>query len=185
MVIGFLRERHMGQDSVGVAGVYCNFKERDSQSPENLLAACCAQLAPQTLPETIIELHRTHSAKNTRPSRQENFKAFESCITQLRTTYLVVDAMDECSEDVRNTLMKYFRTLPNQIRLLVTTRHIDEILYEFRNSPRVEIRANPDDLKKYVASRIVSNHRLKSHVRDHASLLGDICDKVTTKADGM
>ncbi|CAL8584152.1 hypothetical protein XPA_009757 [Xanthoria parietina] len=29
------------------------------------------------------------------------------------------------------------------------------------------------------------NRRLKSHVRDRASLLQDICDKVTTKADGM
>ena len=175
----------MGQDSIGVAGVYCNFKERDSQSPENLLAACYAQLAPQTLPETIVELHRTHSAKKTRPSRHEIFEAFESCITQLGTTYLVVDAMDECSEDVRNTLMKYFRTLPEQIRLLVTTRHIDEILLNFRDSPRVEIRANPDDLKKYVASRIEDNRRLESYVRDRASLLQDICDKVTTNADGM
>ena len=175
----------MGQDSVGVAGVYCNFKERDSQSSENLLAACCAQLAPQTLSETIIDMHRTHSAKNTRPNRQEIFGAFESCITQLRTAYLVVDAMDECTEEVRNTLMKYFRTLPEQIRLLVTTRHIDEILLNFRDSPRVEIRANPDDLKKYVASRIEDNRRLKSYVRDRASLLQDICDKVATKADGM
>ena len=175
----------MGQDSVGVAGVYCNFKERDSQSPENLLAACCAQLAPQILPETMIDLHRKHSDKKTRPSKQEIFKAFESYLTQLRTTYLVVDAMDECSEDVRNTLMKFFRTLPGQIRLLVTTRHIDEILLQFRNSPRVEIRANPIDLKKYVASRIERNRRLESHVRDRASLLQDICDKVTTKADGM
>ncbi|KAI4262156.1 MAG: hypothetical protein L6R42_002664, partial [Xanthoria sp. 1 TBL-2021] len=53
VVIDFLRARHMGQDTVGVAGVYCNFKERDSQSPENLLAACWAQLAPQKLPETL------------------------------------------------------------------------------------------------------------------------------------
>ena len=175
----------MGQDSVGVAGVYCNFKERDSQSPENLLAACYAQLAPQTLPQAIIDLHRTHSTKNTRPNRQEIFGALENCITQLRTTYLVVDAMDECSEDVRNTLMKYFRTLPEQIRLLVTTRHVDEILLQFRDSPRVEIRANPDDLKKYIASRIEGNRRLESYMRDRASLLQDICDKVTTKADGM
>ncbi|KAI4218157.1 MAG: hypothetical protein L6R36_009100 [Xanthoria steineri] len=185
VVIDFLRERHKGQDSVGVAGVYCNFKERDSQSPENLLAACYAQLAPQTLPQTMIDLHRTHRTENTRPNRQEIFGALEHCITQLRTAYLVVDAVDECSEDVRNTLMKCFRSLPEQIRLLVTTRHIDEILLNFRDSPRVEIRANPDDLKKYVASRIESNRRLESHVRNHASLLQDICDKVTAKADGM
>lgn len=133
----------------------------------------------------MIDLHRTHRTENTRPNRQEIFGALEHCITQLRTAYLVVDAVDECSEDVRNTLMKCFRSLPEQIRLLVTTRHIDEILLNFRDSPRVEIRANPDDLKKYVASRIESNRRLESHVRNHASLLQDICDRVTAKADGM
>lgn len=175
----------MGQDAVGVAGVYCNFKERDSQSPENLLAACWAQLAPQKLPETLVNMYRTHSPKNTRPNWDEIFKAFESCITQLRTTYLVIDALDECSENVRNALMVLFKPLPYRIRLLVTIRHIDEILREFRASPMVEIRASPSDLKKYIASRIESNRRLAGHVRDHASLIQDICDRVTTKADGM
>ncbi|KAL8758457.1 MAG: hypothetical protein Q9199_001475 [Rusavskia elegans] len=185
VIIDFLREQHMGQDAVGVAGVYCNFKERDSQSPENLLAACCAQLAPQTLPETLVNLYRTHSAENTRPNWQEIFKAFESCITQSRTTYLIVDALDECSEYVRNALMVFFKTLPNPIRLLVTTRHMDEILREFRAFPMVEIRASPRDLRKYIASRIESNRRLAGHVRDQAFLAQDICDRVTTKADGI
>ncbi|KAI4257361.1 MAG: hypothetical protein L6R42_005724 [Xanthoria sp. 1 TBL-2021] len=185
LVIDFLRARYTAQDTVGVAGVYCNFKERDSQSQENLLAACCAQLAPQTLPETLVNLYRKHSAENTRPNREEIFKAFESCIAQLRTTYLVIDALDECSEDVRDTFIEFFKTLQNQIRLLVTTRHIDEILREFRASPMVEIRASPSDLKKYIASRIESNRRLAGHVRHHASLTQDICDRVTTKADGM
>lgn len=152
---------------------------------ENLLAACCAQLAPQTLPETLVNLYRKHSAEKTRPNREEIFKAFESCVTQLRTTYLVIDALDECSEDVRDTLIEFFETLQKQIRLLVTTRPIDEILRQFRASPKVDIRARPSDLEKYIASRIESNRRLAGHVGDNASLTQDICDRVTTKADGM
>ncbi|KAL8854084.1 MAG: hypothetical protein Q9221_001207, partial [Calogaya cf. arnoldii] len=185
VVIDFLRGRYTEQKSVGVAAIYCNFKERVSQTPENLLAGFSVQLVRQTLPESLVKFHRMHSAQKTRPTWKEMIQIFEDIVTELDIAYLIVDALDECSEDVRDLLLTFFETLPSNIRLMVTTRHNDEITYGFRTSPMIEIRASVGDLKKYVASRVRSNRRLSGYVRSNVSLEQDICDTVASKADGM
>lgn len=175
----------MDQESVGVAAIYCNFKERGSQSPENLLAGCCAQIFQQELPETLLQVHSKHNAKNTRPTWEEMVEILESTVGGLSTAYLVVDALDELSDDVRNIFLPFLRAPPPNIRLLVTTRHKVEITSEFDTFTMIQIRANLDDLKLYVKSRITSNRRLSGHVLGNASLERDISDGVITKADGM
>ncbi|KAL8963127.1 MAG: hypothetical protein Q9193_000562 [Seirophora villosa] len=185
VVIDFLRARYTDQESVGVAAIYCNFKERGSQNPENLLAGCCAQIIQQELPETLLQVHSKHNAKNTRPTWEEMVEILESTVGGLDTAYLVVDALDELSDDVRNILVRFLRAPPPNIRLLVTTRHKVEITSEFNTFSMVQIRANLDDLKLYVKSRITSSRKLSGYIVGDASLERDICDGVLSKADGM
>ncbi|KAL8888658.1 MAG: hypothetical protein Q9192_006142, partial [Flavoplaca navasiana] len=185
VVIDFLRGRYTEQKSVGVAAIYCNFKERESQTPENLLAGCSTQFVRQTLPESLVEFHRIHSAQKTRPTWKEMIQIFEDIVTKLNTAYLIVDALDECSEDVRDLLLSFFEILPSNTRLMVTTRHVDEITYGFRTSPMIEIRASVRDLEKYVGSRVRSNRRLSGYVRSSGTLKQDICNRVASKAEGM
>ena len=109
----------------------------------------------------------------------------EDIVTELDIAYLIVDALDECSEDVRDILLTFFETLPSNTRLMVTTRHVNEITYGFRTSPMIEIRASVSDLRKYVASRIRRNRRLSSYVRSDGPLKQDIYDRVASKAEGM
>ncbi|KAL8980010.1 MAG: hypothetical protein Q9205_004795 [Flavoplaca limonia] len=185
VVIDFLRARYTEQKFVGVAAVYCNFKERDSQTPENLLAGCSAQLVRQTLPESLVKFHRMHSAQKTRPTWKEMIQVFEDIVSKLDLAYLVVDALDECSEDVRDLLLSFFETLPSNTRLMVTTRHVDEIKYGFRTSLKIEIRASVSDLENYVASRIRKNRRLSGYVRSNGTLEQHIYNRVASKAEGM
>ncbi|KAL8877180.1 MAG: hypothetical protein Q9198_004760 [Flavoplaca austrocitrina] len=116
VVIDFLRGQYTEQKSVGVAAIYCNFKERESQTPENLLAGCSTQFIRQTLPESLVESHRMHSAQKTRPTWKEMIQLFEDIVTELDIAYLIVDALDECSEDVRDLLLTFFETLPSNTR---------------------------------------------------------------------
>ncbi|KAL8896861.1 MAG: hypothetical protein Q9192_002870 [Flavoplaca navasiana] len=188
VVIDFLRTRLVKHDSIGVAAIYCNFNERHQQKPENLLAACCVQLiqpSRNSLREVLTDVYRKHDFGKTKPVWEDVVRVFEDSTKDLDTIYLVVDALDECSDDTRQILLNYFKVLPANTRLLVTTRHIDEITREFFDSPKVEIRADPCDLKKYVASRIAGNRRLEGYVRDASSLKAHIYDKVIAKADGM
>ncbi|KAL9037535.1 MAG: hypothetical protein Q9180_003663 [Flavoplaca navasiana] len=185
IVIDFLRARYKEQKSVGVAAIYCNFKERVSQTPENLLAGCSAQLVGQSLPELLVKFHRMHSAQKTRPTWKEMIQIFENVVIKLDIAYLIVDALDECSEDVRDYLLTFFKTLPSNTRLMVTTRYIDEITYGFRNPLMTEIRASVGDLQRYVASRIRNSRRLSGHVRSNGPLQQYICARVASKAEAM
>ncbi|KAL8752513.1 MAG: hypothetical protein Q9199_005692 [Rusavskia elegans] len=185
VVIDFLRARYTEQKFVGVAAIYCNFKERVSQTPENLLAGCSAQLVGQILPESLVKYHRVHSAQKTRLTWKEMIQIFEDIVRKLDIAYLIVDALDECSEDVRDQLLTFFQTLASNTRLMVTTRHNEEITYGFHNSLMIEIRASVGDLQRYVASRVKSNRRLSGHVRSNGPLKKHICDRVASKAEGM
>ncbi|KAL8724038.1 MAG: hypothetical protein Q9166_008162, partial [cf. Caloplaca sp. 2 TL-2023] len=186
VVVDFLRSTHIQQDSIGVAVIYCNFKDKDIQSSENLLASLCAQLqgVKSPLPEVLVNSYRTHKSNRTRPSWTEISQVFKDVANKLGVVYLVVDALDECSEEARNILLAHFKALPPNARLLVTTRYIKDITLQFQNGPMMDIRANPIDLERYIRSRIVKNRRLASHVRDHPTLEQDVLDRVTEKADG-
>lgn len=179
----FLRTLHLKHEDVGITAIYCNFKERHLQSPVNLFAGCCAQLFQHRLPKTLTTLHNTHQPQKTRPVWKDITAIFEDCVAGRDTVYMVVDALDECSEDVRNMLLTFFKALPSNVRLLVTTRHIGEITRNF--SAFHEIRANQSDLGRYISSRIASNSRLAQYVRDQPFLRQDICDGIISKADGM
>lgn len=185
VVIDHLRTLHKNHHLVGVASIYCNFKEEDLQTLQNLLASICVQLCPHRLPDALITLHSTHSIQNTRPTWKEINPIFKDCLTSHDTVYIIIDALDECSKNTRSFLLKYFETLPSNVRLLVTTRHVDEIARAFHACSRIEIRANDDDLRKYISSRIAGNSRLMDYMRKEPALKEIFCDEIILKADGM
>ncbi|KAL9036456.1 MAG: hypothetical protein Q9180_004290, partial [Flavoplaca navasiana] len=164
------------------------FKERETQTPENLLAGACVQLAQQSsgpLPRALVDVHESHSKLRTRPNCAEVLKILDEVVHDFNTVYLVIDALDESSEQNRNTLLKQTKALSGNIRLLVTTRHVDDIVNRFRNCPRIEIRATDADLTKYISSRVSTENRLGRILRDHPPLENQLCKRVTAKADGM
>lgn len=189
MIINTLRtKQRKTSDSVGVAAIYCNFKEREMQSPHNLLAAACAQLiqdSMQPLPDTLMRLHERHKGSKTKPSWEEIGHVFDGVVRSCHTVYIVVDAIDECSEEVRNVLIPGLKAVPENVRILITTRPIHEITRLFPLSPNLEIRATEYDLTKYITSRIASNPRLARHVGIHPTLEERVCTQIKAKADGM
>ncbi|KAL8918574.1 MAG: hypothetical protein Q9172_005364 [Xanthocarpia lactea] len=187
VVVDFLRNGLPKQPAVGVAAVYCNFKEHEMQSLENLLASLCIQLIQATLPlpETLTNAYCTHREKGTKLSMEDILQTFEEVLKPFGTVYLVIDALDECLEQARSRLILHLKAFSPRIRLLVTTRFIDGILGEFRNDTRLEIRANPEDLRRYIRLRIEGSSRLARQLQGMTALAHEICDGIIAKADGM
>ena len=105
----------------------------------NLLAGCCVQLIQQVrkpLGDVLAEVYTKHDSGKTKPVWKDIVRIFEDSTQNLDAVYLVVDALDECSEHARRLLLEYFKVLPANTRLLVTTRHIDEVICEFCDSPK-------------------------------------------------
>ncbi|KAL9629558.1 MAG: hypothetical protein Q9204_005200 [Flavoplaca sp. TL-2023a] len=188
VIVDFLGKVQTKATFTGVAAIYCQFKDREMQTPENLFAGACVQLVQQSLgplPKALVDVHESHSKLNTRPNCTEISKVFDEIVQDFNTVYLVIDALDESSETNRKILLKQAEALSGNTRLLVTTRHADNIVNRFRNCPKIEIRATNVDLTRYVSSRIATENRLESMVRTDPSLENQLCERVTTKADGM
>ncbi|KAL8720577.1 MAG: hypothetical protein Q9181_007891 [Wetmoreana brouardii] len=187
VVVDDLRKRSAPTHSVGIAAAYCNFKERDMQNPENLLAGLCVQLIDrlESVPEALVQLHKVHKEKQTRPNLKEILKVLEEVAKTFQTTYLIVDALDECSAEVRDILLRELKAPQPTIRLLVTTRPIDSITGQFLENETIEIRANHGDLKKYIQSSCGRSSGLSTLLQGKDMLAREISDRVIDNANGM
>ncbi|KAI4124244.1 MAG: hypothetical protein LQ338_004901 [Usnochroma carphineum] len=184
VVVDYLRNVFVATYSYGVAAAYCNFKERDIQSPENLLAGLCVQVidGSKTVPEILVQLHKSHASKRTRPTLEDVLDVLKEVVKHFKTTYLIVDALDECPSEVRDILLQKLKALQPMIRLLVTTR---PTIDQFAENATIEIRASHGDQEKYIHSRVASGSRLSSLLQRRTRLLSEVCNKVIDKASGM
>lgn len=187
VVIDTLRNVSPVPDPVSVAGLYFNFKDEHTQTPENLLAALCLQLVDdsETPPESIESLYKDHGSKRTRPTVQEILNVLHELLKQPKSTYVIVDALDECTAEVRSFLFRELKALRTKIRLLVTTRPIDKIVEEFQDGLIIDISAREDDLSRYITSRIESSGKLSNLLQGHIALATDIKERIISKANGM
>ncbi|KAL8959463.1 MAG: hypothetical protein Q9193_003678 [Seirophora villosa] len=187
IVVDFLRKSTTSDRRRAVAAVFCNFKETNVQNPENLLASLCVQALDSDLPIPVAlqELYKFHEVKQTRPTLRETETVFVEIGKLLDDLYLVIDALDECSADARSFITQKLGTLSSNIKLLATTRPIDDITREFTTEPVLEIRASHADLEKYIKARFERSSRLSAILQRQPSLEIEISDGIIAKANGM
>jgi hypothetical protein len=80
-------------------------------------------------------------------------------------TFVVIDALDECSEldsedDQRDdNFVSAVQMLESSVRLLVTSRPHNRIQQAFEAASRVDILASNSDIREYLACRMTSRPR--------------------------
>jgi len=101
--------------------------------------------------------------------------------------FIVVDALDECPEDngTRAGLVTELRSLPGTVNLMVTSRDLTSIARVFLGAKRLDIRANTQDLRRYIQGRISREPRLAGHVKGDPTLQDYIVKKVLENVRGM
>lgn len=180
-------------DRCGVAQIFCNYKTQSEQNTTSLLSAILKQLVQSnpSAAEAASSLYKRHSPNGTRPSLDDIFGALKTAMKTFVTVYLVVDALDECSRrdgsDQDITPIQFLDKLRDlqhefDVRLMVTSRANPDIVNQFKTWPRLEIRARPEDVKRFVSGQV---HRLHSCVRDDDMLRGEVEDKIVEAVDGM
>jgi fungal STAND N-terminal Goodbye domain/NACHT domain len=148
------------KDSTGLAYIYCNYKSYGNLRAADLLAAILKQLVRgcKSLPETISTLYQDHEERGTKALLDEISGACSQVCKTFSKVYIVVDALDECSnhDGTRCKLLKKLRDLQQHfnVRLLVTSRPDPQIQAEFETSLQCQIEASDADVKHYVTSRI-------------------------------
>jgi Cdc6-like AAA superfamily ATPase len=175
--------------SAGLAYVFCNYKTQTSQNATSLLAAILKQLVQDqpTIPAHVLRLYREHYPRGTNMSFEDCVGALESVSATYPTVHIIVDALDECSgrnDATRNRLLTAIFDLQRtvDVRLMVTSRPIPDIVQYFHGFPSIEIRATTDDVQQFVTDQM---SRLPRCVRGNEDLKALVQNKVVEAADGM
>jgi len=175
------------ESHTAVVFLYCNYKEREDHTLPNLMASILHQLL-QSLPsvsEEIRLLYNHHKKRMTRPSLNDLSALIRGRVAAYSKVFLVVDALDECTEDSRSDLVTEVHRLPVGVHFLCTSRFVPDIENIFRAASRIEIRANDEDVRRYLEAQLQKESRLKRHVDAEPHLREEIVSTIIVKVQGM
>lgn len=175
------------RDEMGLAYIFCRYKAQADQSVSSLLAALLKELVqsrPQTAAATTLT--QRHFKRRNRPSLNELFEALQSVCADYPTVHIVVDALDECDDrrGDRSTLVDKLCDLQAgaNVRLLFTSRSIPEIEQKFQSKPRLQVHANEEDVRQFVAGQM---QRLSNCIQRDDELKCAAQNTIVNAVDGM
>ncbi|KAI9838332.1 MAG: hypothetical protein M1819_005600 [Sarea resinae] len=188
VIVNYLTTKYQS-DKVGIACIYCNHKERDEQTAENLIASVSKQLIERqpALFHLVSKLHESYRDLRAPATLVDLTRLLQAVLSNFPTIYILVDAPDECSGEARDILMTTLRrvSMPST-RILITSRPNNHaIAAGFPDAPRLEIEANLFDIEDYIGSRIVQESRLAAYVKVDRFLHKNIVDSVKTRSQAM
>ncbi|KAJ7483667.1 ankyrin repeat domain-containing protein [Mycena latifolia] len=185
LVVHHLETRARTTD-IGLACIYLNHKETETQTITNLLGGLWRQLMlGKPISATVQNLYYYHHERQTRPQLEEVCKALESAVAQYSKVFIVIDALDEYPENYRHRFLKYLGTLGPTVNIMMTSRPHINLDSQFPNLKTIEICATEDDIQKYVDAQIQDSARLSKHIHTRPELCNEIQAKIGENAKGM
>ncbi|KAI9860058.1 MAG: hypothetical protein M1813_006406 [Trichoglossum hirsutum] len=189
-VVEFL-ENDLPVRGIGLTFIYCNHKENLLQRIEYFIGAIVRQLVErrQAIPRDVRNLYEKHRGKGTTPTCAEYLELLQCLTKECSEVYVVIDALDECIDKkgqiIWNDLLIKLKDSISNLRLLYTSRHIDDLAGILAGSTRIEIHASEADIRAYIQAQVKSKHLLFEFCRQDSNLRNDILQVVVSKAEGM
>ena len=133
--------------------------------------------------EIVKSLYQEHRPK--RPTFAQTADDFRTEIKRFFWVFVVIDALDETTEndDIRTLLLSELESLP--IHLLVTCRYDTIIERRFEDAQCLEIRATDGDVHTYVKARIALEKTLLRHIERNPLLEETILRTVVDQSRKM
>ena len=107
----------------------------------------------KALPQQLQVLYKELKKQDRRPSIDELKRLLVALCAQYKSTYIIVDALDECEAvHERRLLLPILQSLPDDLtKLFVTSRpNNEDIFRSFGAAPQVPIVATELDLRAYI-----------------------------------
>ncbi|CAG8379268.1 unnamed protein product, partial [Penicillium salamii] len=187
IVIDDLDQEFRGDPTIGIAYVYCTFKQHGSQKINDLLAALLKQLAGQCqpLPQCIKELYENHIKTGTRPSTNEISALLNTIVATFSKIFIIVDALDECEASCRLQFVSEIFELQklHSANIFATSRFISDMMERFKHAAvSLEIRATDEDVGIYLEGQM---EQLRPCVLHNRELQKEIKIAISNAVDGM
>lgn len=187
LVINHLERKFIDDEAIGIAFIYCNYKE--NLPVENLLGSLLQQLFHRRsdISSDLRSLYDGHHRKGTRPTVNELSKLFQTEVRSFSRIFIIVDALDECSEanNTRHKLLVELAKLPDARILIASRPHIKDVPEYFETYVTMDIRASDHDIRKYVLERISTQSRINRFVQRDDTLKDEISNAIVHTANGM
>lgn len=186
VVVDDLTKRVNSNPAIGMAYIYCNFRQRATQMIDDLMASLVKQLTQFQfpLPASVECLYDKHITMRTRPSSDEILDVLRDVVKMYTRLFVVVDALDECqvSDDTRARLLSELFSLQTLrgANIFATSRKIPQIIDQFDGCISLEIRAHDEDVLQYLHNRIA-----QSASKVLKTCCEDIKSGITNVIDGM
>lgn len=188
-VVDHLQRKYLSNTSVSVCYVYCDFHDQKKQTLEFFLACILEQLvwSLPSLPKVLRSSYMDHERDRTCPPAAEMVNLFRECCSAMDKVFIVADALDECDGTTKvfkqlSDKLSVLATSAAAVRVLATSRFIPEIMQYYEKSVSLEIRAQKEDVERYIAGRMLD---LPTCVQRNDQLRKDISLKVVDVVDGM
>ena len=188
MLTSFIIEslKHLKFQHEAMAFLYCDYRQAEKQTPSYVLGSVVHQLALQQ--EISVDRLAGHVQWNTQrddqPSLEEIGKLLRLVVKGLSRTYLIVDAIDECSTETRDTLLRELQKVEPKFHLLVTTRQRDRH-YDSKSHFALNINAREEDIAKYIEARLKNSIGFELNLTHDQALQEEIVKRIVQTAGGM
>ncbi|KAL4780700.1 purine and uridine phosphorylase [Aspergillus varians] len=187
IVINHLQEIYSADERVGIAYVFFDYRQQNEQKLRGILAILLKQLVHKLdlISADLNELYkRYHDGAHLQ--RDEIARLLVTASNAYSRVYIVVDALDECSDSdgTRDAVITHILRLQEQcnISLFTTSRRIPDITAKFEGFPSVEIRASDADVKQYAEGHVFG---ISNWVRKNPELSRLIVSEIVRSASGM
>ncbi|KAK5056146.1 hypothetical protein LTR84_012699 [Exophiala bonariae] len=189
-VVRYLQNERWNTMQIGVAYIYYNFRRQHEQNPTDVFASLLKQLGHglDPFPTILKELYEEHRPQETRPSFDEIFLALQTVLHCYTKTFIIIDALDECSasNQVRQQFLEQIFRLQEAsgTNLLATSRFSLDVEKSFQGDRilRLVIQASQDDLQKYLNGNL---RILPSFVSRSEELQRQVKNTIVEAVDGM
>ena len=140
--------------SSAIITLYCDYQKQEEQDLDNLIRSVYRQIIEclPKIPESARSLYESERRQPRPPvDVTQLISAFQTTISCSRTVFVVLDALDEASEKVQDSIVNKICHLPfPDVRLFCTSRPSLKFDEYFQDFLQLEIRATDHDLKAFI-----------------------------------
>ena len=172
-----------------VVYVYCDYANTQTFSVESLLGSMVRQLITQVSDaDMVAELRKfvNQPARNRNLTKEDLSSWFEHLSRNFDVVYILVDALDECPEICRGTLLTRLQKFSEKnMRVFLTSRLNINVEDRIPRAIRTEISATDHDITAFVESKIDESSRLAGFTARDPELKEHIVNRIISQAAGM
>jgi ankyrin repeat protein len=177
-----------------IAYFYFDFNDKDKQLHGKMIRSILKQLSAQSpeTPQPLTHLYTSCEDMDRQPTRDELIDTLRQVIYIFYDVYIIIDALDECSEvmELMDVLAQLKSWNISHLHLLVSSRPDRVIEVEMghivEDDAKLSIQSNliQSDIRIYIRGRLDTDNNLKRWQK-RLDVQSDIESTLMGKADGM